>query len=175
MEKRKVGRPEGTKLSEATKQKIAKSKTGFEHSEETKQKISISVAKYMKTVTSNEIGDKRVSGDYIQIYTKKGWRLEHRVIAGAALGRELKRGEVVHHINRDKTNNKNNNLLVCSSGYHRMLHHKMSNWSRYSQGLFRCYSCGRIYSLDMGYSKDNVCKKCVNTQQWIRRYTKKGE
>ena len=50
----------------------------------------------------------------------------HRIIAAHALGRKLKRTEVVHHLNGDKTDNRNSNLLICSGSYHRELHARMS-------------------------------------------------
>lgn len=42
----------------------------------------------------------------------------------SVLGRRLVRGEVVHHINMNPTDNRNTNLLVCSSEYHAWLHHR---------------------------------------------------
>ena len=54
-----------------------------------------------------------------------GWRPEHLVKAEKVLGRRVKKGEVVHHINCDPMDNRNENLLICSKAYHQWLHQYM--------------------------------------------------
>lgn len=42
-----------------------------------------------------------------------GYITEHRFVMEKFLGRDIKKGEIIHHIDGDKSNNKIENLLLC--------------------------------------------------------------
>ena len=60
-------------------------------------------------------------------YRNGVFALMHRLIAVRVLGRELRRDEIVHHIDGNPLNNRKNNLLVCSISYHSWLHREIQD------------------------------------------------
>jgi len=55
----------------------------------------------------------------------RGYAYEHRLVAERILGRRLRPGEQVHHINSNKTDNRVENLEITSGiAHHRLRHRK---------------------------------------------------
>ena len=80
----------------------------------------------------------------------QGFVLEHILIAERVLGKPLPKKAVVHHVDLNKFNNKNNNLALCQdNGYHLLLHKRKraleacghANW-------IKCYICKKWDSPD---------------------------
>lgn len=63
---------------------------------------------------------------HVHVRVGSGYKFAHVLLAESVLGRPLTNLEVVHHINGDKRDNRNSNLLICDRKYHRELHHRMS-------------------------------------------------
>lgn len=71
-----------------------------------------------------------------------GYVIEHRAVAEATIGRFLKPGEVVHHINKIRDDNRPANLVVCTPLEHGWFHRtaQCGTESRYVGGC-RCDEC----------------------------------
>lgn len=59
---------------------------------------------------------------YRLVQVGKGQRLEHRVVMEQVLGRSLARSETVHHKNRNRLDNRPENLEVLDNAVHTALH-----------------------------------------------------
>ena len=76
-------------------------------------------------------GRHKASNGYIEIkvdgyprLNKRGYVYEHQYVAEKKIGRPLRENEVVHHIDRDKTNNHPDNLMVLTKEEHSKLHQR---------------------------------------------------
>ena len=88
---------------------------------------------------------------------------EHRFVMERKLGRRLKPGEVVHHVNENPSDNRPENLeLVESRGKHRNLHRR----SECQRGHDLTYAPNVYVRPDNG---KRMCYVCMRMRQRIRR------
>lgn len=73
-----------------------------------------------------ERGTGSVSSGYVCIQKDGKKKMEHISVVEKALGKKLPKGAVVHHVDRNRRNNTNKNLVGCpSQAYHLLLHKRM--------------------------------------------------
>jgi len=82
---------------------------------------------------------------YVNIQENKIQKFVHVRIAEKAIGRELKDGECVHHVDENPSNNANSNLVVCPSHkYHFLLHRRQRAFDACGDASKRkCSFCGK--------------------------------
>ena len=75
---------------------------GFKHSEESKKKMSVAHWRGGRYITKK---------GYVMVMTPdRGYVFEHRIVMESHIGRKLRKGETIHHLDGDRTNNKIENL-----------------------------------------------------------------
>ena len=114
---------------------------------------------------------KRVKkGDYIYAVVpehpraiKYGYVLEHIVVAENKIKRLLEAGEIVHHINGNKKDNSESNLVVMSESEHSRFH---SSTGRTMISLV-CKNCGKEFErearntyIQSGYNNSFCSRRC---------------
>jgi len=77
-----------------------------------------------RTVASNGYVLVRVGRDH-HLADVRGYAYEHRLVAERELGRYLEPGEIVHHINGEKTDNRPENLEVLDRAEHGLRHRQV--------------------------------------------------
>ena len=85
---------------------------------------------------------------------------EHVLIAEEIIDRSIKEGEVVHHLDENRSNNSPDNLLVLSGPMHGKLHSwlnkhdiiaKGNHVDRVKSGCIRCVNCEKPIPPDFKY------------------------
>lgn len=81
--------------------------------------------RYGKNASNWRGGRRKLPSGYVYVYmpdhpsaTSNGVVMEHRLVMEEKLGRYLEKGEIVHHIDGDKSNNNPDNLTVKTRSQH---------------------------------------------------------
>lgn len=83
------------------------------------------------------ISTKLNESGYLMYLDHGYWKYIHREVAEEKIGRVLSLDEHVHHINKNKTDNRPENLVVLKSNIHKTLHQTRFNERNC------CFRCGR--------------------------------
>ena len=106
---------------------------------------------------------------------KRGYIAEHRYVAEQILGRPLRKGEVVHHINCQRTDNRPENILVFKSREDHTRFHAGGTLepcpedpqvyiSRFIRPDIPCAYCGTFFTPQNVHSK-YCCPECAKLSQ----------
>jgi len=145
----------GTKLSDEHKAKISLSSKG---------KVPWNKGRKVENAGEkhhNWKGGRSFDGRYWVIYSPnhhKAFRnrtYEHYLVVEKKIGRLLRKGEVVHHLNGDQKDNRPENLVVCATqGVHRSRYHEINRWARKH---CKCKECGTVKTR---HEALGLCKNC---------------
>ena len=130
-------------------------------------------------VKMNKYKAKKISGKVNQ---------EHRLVMEKHLGRRLTKEEVVHHVDRDKSNNDINNLILFpTKKAHTKFHYQQGdlklsvgeNKKKLINGKLKCNHCKKLKELKefVTSKKDylgirGTCKECYKIQRKKYEYSK---
>lgn len=110
---------------------------------------------------------------YVRVRGAGKFQLEHRITADRALGRALKGGEVVHHINGIRSDNRPANLLICTDAYHRLIHTRQDALAATGNPCARrCVYCHRYdapEAMTMNTQGKHYHKACAAAYQRKRK------
>lgn len=104
-------------------------------------------------------GGKYIARDgYVRVHIDKNrYALEHRQVMEKHIGRKLRRDEVIHHIDKDTTNNSIENLMVLNPTQHSQLHADLNRNGMWAKGHSCCGYCGKT---DRKHDSLGLCEYC---------------
>lgn len=113
----------------------------------------------------------RYSGGYIGVSIGRKIRHEHDLIAEKVLGRPLPEGAVVHHVNENRSDNRNENLVICPSrAYHALLHLRMRALAESGNANYR--QCVYCHQWDDPQKMSNHGKRTFKHRQCSTEYNR---
>lgn len=102
---------------------------------------------------------------------KNGYILEHRYLMSQHLHRPLLKGEVIHHLNGNITDNRIENLILIQKGSHSSIHNSLEGHFKWRGDLpvKMCPNCGGLFiKARTHHMKVTYCsRKC-----WLTFYNK---
>lgn len=76
-------------------------------------------------LTNRAKGTGSIKEGYVRVLIDGKMYRQHVLLAEKALGKQLPKGAVVHHVDGNGTNNDTNNLVICQDqNYHLLLHRR---------------------------------------------------
>jgi hypothetical protein len=108
--------------------------------------------------------------------TSSGRKQGGIITAEKAIGKELPAGAIVHHVNENKADNRNANLVVCQDrAYHNFIHKRMraveSGFPPHYRKCAYCHSYDDPQKMTENYQHVYHCS-CVNEYQRQKRKEK---
>lgn len=110
---------------------------------------------------------------------KKGYVLEHLLVAEQALGRPIEAKHPVHHVNDIKNENRSTNLVICEDQEYHLLLHKRERSYRASGNpdWLICNICGvcdspsAMYAPNCGTGTSTYHLKCLYARRASKNVT----
>ena len=108
-------------------------------------------------------------------YRKNNYVYEHTIVAESVFGKRLPLKAVVHHVDEDRSNNQNNNLVICENlKYHFLLHKRMRAISACGNPRWvKCQYCGMYGPPETMKKKSKAYHKKCNAEYEMKRIKKK--
>ena len=104
-------------------------------------------------------------------YMRLGTEYVHRLVAESVLGRKLRTEEQVHHVDEDKSNYENSNLVICpDASYHKLLHSRQRivdmggnpNTDKYCKYHDKLHNRTEFSTTSHYDGLSNYCRKATN-------------